>query len=320
MTHFADQHCEIALVEVGMGGRYDCTNIITPRVSIMSTVHYDHTRVLGETLADIAFHKSGIIKPGVPAVAGEMAADALKVVEAEAARQNARLVRLGRDVSYQPISVSQHAGRFSYRGLNMSLSDLEIGLLGAHQFANATLALAALELYADDSGINLSEEAVRKGLKQVRFAGRLEVMHHSPMVVLDGAHNEEKISALVTALPEVFRYQQLILVLGMLETKNALLVLEQLAALADVIITTAPKVTGKPAISPDDLADMARQVGARAVRAGGAPLEALTQALDMAGPADLVLVTGSLYLIGQVRSYWYNMREIVEQRTMFPHP
>lgn len=318
MTHFADQRCQIGVIEVGMGGRYDCTNIITPQASIISTVHYDHTRVLGETLEEIAFHKSGIIKPGVPAVAGEMAADALKVVQAEAARQASRLVRLGQEVRYQPLDVSQHAGRFSYQGLGRSLANLEIGLLGAHQFANATVALAALELYADERGITLPEDAIRQGLKRVRFAGRLEVMQHEPAVVLDGAHNEEKMSALIAALPEVFHYKRLILVLGMLETKNAISILKRLAALADAIVTTAPIVKGKPAVPADELAKMAQQAGAHTVYAGGEPIEALDQALSLAGPDDLVVVTGSLYLIGQVRLHWYSVEKILEQRTMFP--
>ncbi|MBN1311125.1 MAG: bifunctional folylpolyglutamate synthase/dihydrofolate synthase [Anaerolineae bacterium] len=319
MTHFADQLCRIGVIEVGMGGRYDCTNIITPQVSIISTVHYDHTRVLGETLEEIAFHKSGIIKPGVPAVAGDMAADALKVVEAEAARQGSRLVHLGRDVHFQTIDVSQHGGRFSYQGLGRSLADIEIGLLGAHQCANATLALAALELYAEKRGITLTEEAVREGLRRVHFAGRLEVMQLKPMVVLDGAHNEEKMRALIATLPEVFHYKRLILVLGMLETKNAGSILSRLATLADIVVTTAPIVKGKPAISADELAEMAHEAGAHTVHVGGKPFETLKQTLDLAGPDDLVLVTGSLYLIGQVRPYWYRMEKIVEQRTMFPH-
>lgn len=319
MTHFSDQRCRIGVIEVGMGGRYDCTNIITPQVSIISTVHYDHTRVLGETLEEIAFHKSGIIKPGVPAVAGDMPADALKVIEAEAAQQGSRLVRLGQDVRFHPIDVHQRGGRFSYQGLGQSLADLEIGLLGAHQFANAAVALATLELYADQRGITLTEEAIRQGLERVRFAGRLEVMQHQPMVVLDGAHNEEKMSALIAALPEVFRYKRLILVLGMLETKNAGSILSRLSALADIIVTTAPLVKGKPAIPADELARMALQAGAHPVHSGEDPFEALDQALSLAGPDDLVIVTGSLYLIGQMRSHWYSMEKIVEQRTMFPH-
>ncbi|MBN1427488.1 MAG: bifunctional folylpolyglutamate synthase/dihydrofolate synthase [Anaerolineae bacterium] len=319
LTHFAEQSCQIGFIEVGMGGRYDSTNIITPRVSIISTIHYDHTRVLGETLEEIAFHKSGIIKPGVPVVVGEVSPQALRVVEAEAARQGSRPIRLGRDVHYHPIDISQHGGRFSYHGLGLSLNNLEIGLLGGHQFTNAASALAALEIYADEQGMELQEQSIREGLERVRFAGRLEVVQQKPTVVLDGAHNEEKMSALIAALSEVFHDKRPMMVLGMLETKNALSILSRLATLAKLIITTEPRVKGKPAIPANELAKIAREAGARATYEGGTPLEALEHAIGIAEPDDLIVVTGSLYLIGQVRPYWYRMEEIVGQQTMFPY-
>jgi dihydrofolate synthase/folylpolyglutamate synthase len=319
MKSFAERGCDVGVIEVGMGGRYDCTNVVTPRVSAITTIHYDHIRVLGDTLAEIAGHKAGIIKPGVPSVAGEMLPEALSVIEAEAAGKGSRLVRLGREVSYQPLEVSRRGGRFSYRGLAVSFDDLHVGLLGAHQFANAATALAALELYAEQSGAILDEASVREGLASVRFAGRLEVMQQNPTVVLDGAHNEEKVGALVTALPEVFRYRRLILVVGMLEAKNARPIMGRLAELADIIITTAPRVRGKPAIPSSEMAAMARRTAGREVVDGGEPLSALDQALMMAGPDDLVVVTGSLYLIGTARSRWHTVEDIIARGTMFPN-
>lgn len=316
---FAEQRCDVGVIEVGMGGRYDCTNVITPRVSAITTVHYDHIRVLGDTLQEIAGHKAGIIKPGVPAVAGEMLPEALSVLEAEAAKQRSRLVRLGHEVSYQPLEVGERFGRFSYRGLHVSYDDLQLGLLGAHQFANAATALAALELFAEQTGSPLDEAAVRRGLADVRFAGRIEVMQHHPTVVLDGAHNEEKVGALAAALPEIFHFSRLILVLGMLEAKNAAPIVGQLAGLADRIVTTAPKVRGKPAIPSADLAGMARGAGHAEILDGGDPSSALDQALSAAEDGDLVVVTGSLYLIGAARSRWQSVEDILARRTMFPN-
>ena len=319
LRHFADQGCEVGVVEVGMGGRYDCTNIVTPRVSVINTVHYDHTRVLGETLREIAFHKAGIIKPGVPVVVGDVPPEALEQIEAEATRRGARLIRLGRDIHYEPVMLSRNGGRFHYRGLGMRLDDLKVGLLGCHQFANATVALAALELYAQGRGIALTEAAIRKGLAQARFAGRLEVMQHQPAVVLDGAHNQEKMGALITALPKVFDYRRLIMVLGMLETKAAAPILRMLAPLASTLITTAPHVKGKPAIPAEELAALARQNGGQDVRADGEPLDALALATSLAEEDDLVVVTGSLYLIGEVRAHWHSADDIIARRTMFPN-
>lgn len=318
LRHFADQDCQADVIEVGMGGRYDSTNILTPRASAITTVHYDHVRVLGNTLPDIAFHKAGIIKPGIPAVAGEMPPEALAVIEQEVARQGARLIRVGRELSYHLIEVTAQGGRFDYSGLNMEIDDLRIGLLGEHQIANATVALAALELFSDATGVALDEAAIRAGLRQVHFAGRLEVMQEKPRVLLDGAHNEEKVGALVRALHALFERRRLIMVLGLLEAKNAGPILERLGMVADVIITTAPHVKGKPAIPPDEVARFVRQVGKCEVIANGEPLEAVEQALALAADDDLVVVTGSLYLIGTVRERWYPADQIVEARTMFP--
>ena len=316
---FAEQRCDVGVIEVGMGGRFDCTNVVMPRVSAITTVHYDHIRVLGDTLQEIAGHKAGIIKPGVPAVAGEMLPEALTVLEAEAARQGSRLVRLGHEVRYDPLEVGERLGRFTYHGLNVTWDDLHVGLLGAHQFANAATALAALELFAESTGLPLDETAVRQGLAEVRFAGRIEVMQHRPTVVLDGAHNEEKVGALAAALPEIFHFDRLILVLGMLEAKNAGPIVERLADLADLIVTTAPKVRGKPAIPSTELADMARGAGRAEVLDDGDPAAALDRALAAAGQNDLVVVTGSLYLIGAARSRWQSVEDILARRTMFPN-
>ncbi len=319
LRYFADQGCATGVIEVGMGGRFDATNIVTPRVSVITTVHYDHTRVLGETLGEIAYHKAGIIKPGVPVVVGEVPSVAWEVIAGEAAQRGARIVKLGRDVRYRAIEVSQHGGRFSYEGLSLHLDDVHVGLLGAHQFANAAAALAALEVYADGQGLALDEQAIRAGLAGARFAGRLEVMQTGPLVVLDGAHNEEKMSALIAAVPQVFSQRRRVLVLGMLEAKAVEPIMRKLAAIADTVVTTYPRVKGKPALPAGELARLAERFGVRQALAEDEPTAALEKALALAGPDDLVLVTGSLYLIGQVRSHWHRIDEIVGQRTMFPN-
>lgn len=319
LRHFANRGCRLGVVEVGMGGRYDATNVVTPQVSVITTVHYDHTRVLGETLEEIAFHKAGIIKPGVPVVVGEVPDVAWGVIEAEAQRNGSRVIRLGRDVGYDPLRISQAGGWFTYHGIDLELENIELGMLGAHQFANATAALAALEVYAAAQGTPLDEAALRAGLAQARFAGRLEVMQHHPLAVLDGAHNQEKIDALLAAVPQVFDYERLILVLGMLEAKTVEPIMAALAETADVMITTYPRVKGKPALPAEELAELARRAGLAEAEAIDAPLDALRRGLEIAGPHDMVLVSGSLYLIGQVRSHWHGRDAIVAQHTMFPN-
>ncbi len=319
MRHFADAGCEVGVIEAGLGGRYDATNVVTPCVSVITTVHYDHIRVLGETLDAIAFHKAGIIKPGVPVVVGEVPGVAWDVIEKESLQRGARVIRVGRDVQVEPLELSQRGGRFNYRGMKLNLQDATVGLLGGHQIANAAVALAALELYASAEGLTLDEEAVRRGLLQARFAGRLEVMQDRPLAVLDGAHNQEKIDALLAAVPEVFDYERLILVLGMLEAKTVTPIMRALAGAAQGVVATHPQVKGKPAIPADELAALAKQAGVETVEAEPEPLAALGRALDLAQPGDLVLVTGSLYLIGMVRSHWHSTEAVMRQRTMFPN-
>jgi dihydrofolate synthase/folylpolyglutamate synthase len=259
------------------------------------------------------------MKPGVPAVVGDLLADAMAVVEDEAARYGTRLIRVGREIAREVRGLSEQGGLFTYRGLRLNMDDVEVGLPGEHQIDNAVTALAAVEVFADSQQIALDEGALREGLRSVRFAGRIEVMQHDPTVILDGAHNEEKIEALVATLRNLYRYERLILVLGMLESKNAEPIVRTLASLADRIITTAPSVKGKPAIPADTLAATAREIGTAHVVADGGPLESLQQALREARPRDLVVVTGSLYLIGEVRSHWHSAEAIVERRTMFPN-
>lgn len=322
LRHFFDQDCDSAIVEVGIGGRYDSTNIITPRVSVINTVHFDHMRVLGNELPAIARHKAGIVKPGVPVVVGRMPDIALGVIWDEARRNGARLIQVGETIHVRVQEIGPQGSRFSYEGLELKLDDLHIGMLGAHQVDNAATALAAVEVYAGQAGLTLEEEAIRTALKSARFAGRLELMAVEPTVVLDGAHNEEKMSALTAAIEQVFDYDRLIVVLGMLETKAARPIVEKLARLSSAMITTCPRVLGKPAIKADALADLAREAGIDSVEAVEEPLAALHRALEIARPGDLVVVTGSLYLIGTVREHWHTAAEIVARRTMFPngHP
>jgi dihydrofolate synthase/folylpolyglutamate synthase len=239
-------------------------------------------------------------------------------IESEARQRGARLLRLGREIQVQPARFSLEGGAFSYQGVDRKLDDLQIGLLGRHQVANAAVALAALEVFSSTHGIDLDEGAIRRGLAKARFAGRLEIMQNQPTVVLDGAHNQEKIGALVSAIPEVFRYRRLVLVLGMLETKHAGPILRALGSLADTLIATSPEVKGKPAVPADELAAMAREHGIQSAVAVDAPREALAQALALAEADDLVVVTGSLYLIGEVRSHWFTAEAINRAHTMFP--
>lgn len=302
--YFALRRVDVAVIEVSTGGRYDWTNTISPDVAIVTTVGPDHLTTLGPTLADVAFHKAGIIKRGTPAVTGVRSPE-LRVIENEAARGGSRLFRLGVEFDMDVRRCTDTGTVFDYRdrGGGAALIGLETGMLGRYQAFNASLALAALKARAEERGETLDEGAVRDGLRLARLPGRMELIQHSPDVLLDGAHNPEKAAALAASLAEIFPDRRLILVIGALSTKDIAGVLAPFTAQARHAIVTAPHVLGKPSLDPERLAQAATGLSIP-VTVDPAPASALKQAMSMAKRTDLVCVTGSLYLVGEVRSFW----------------
>lgn len=300
--HFAEQQAEFGVIEVGVGGRYDATNVVQPEVAVITTVDFDHTDVLGQTLAEIAGHKAGIIKPGRPAVTGVRRSAALAVVEAEAARVGAPLWRLGQEFSYEVEASSEQGSVLTWRGPGDPISGLEVRLLGEHQCFNAALAVAAARALAR-RGADVSEAAVRAGLAAARLPGRLEVLRRDPLLLLDGAHSPEKMRSLRRAVERLFRYRRLLLVFGVLRSKDVDAILREVLPLADQVFTAAAPVAGKPACAPEELAARVAALGGRALPSP-TPGAALEAALAAAGPQDLVCVAGSLFLVGVVRAWW----------------
>jgi len=307
LAHFAAAGVDWAVVEVDMGGRYDPTNLVEPVVAVITTVDYDHVVPLGRTLAEIAWHKAGIIKKGVPVVTGASQPEVLRVLHEESERQAAPLLRVGQDTHYAIRRLDQDGGWFDFHGLDETRWDnLHVSLLGAHQVANAAAAITALQAAQRYSRLAIAEPAIREGLEQARFPGRLEIVQRDPLVVLDGAHNPEKMDKLRQALTSLFAYSRLILVLGMIASKDFAGVISLIAPLADRLILTAPWVPGKEPVDPAKIARYLHEQGVPAtVTCESDPLQAVELALTTAGPDDLVCVTGSLYLLGQVRERWY---------------
>ncbi len=308
-AYFARKAVDFAAIEVGMGGRYDFTNVLRPLVAVITNVGYDHTRSLGETLPEIAYHKAGIAKENTPLVTSATQPEVLAVIEAECRQKNARLTRLGKEIDYLAKRVDQGGGIFDYVGEGTSYRDLQVSLLGDHQIINATVAVGAIEALKD-SGILIAEEAIRHGLREARFSGRLEIMQTNPTVVLDGAHNPEKTQKLKEALLKLFTYERLILVLGVLAAKESSQIVDQLTPLADLVITTTPDVIGKPPTDPEELATRVRSLGKEAICEPKGAL-AIERALSLARPGDLICVTGSLYLLGEIREHWIRQEEVL---------
>jgi len=297
-TYFAEEGVDIVVVEVGMGGRLDSTNVITPLVSVITNIDMEHMEYLGDTLEIIAGEKAGIIKPGVPVVTGATQPGALGVIERRAAEQKTRAFRLSVDFKAGNISSGQEQV-FDYNGINASSDRLSIAMLGRHQVDNACLALAAVECLRK-AGITVDEAAMRRGLAETHWEGRLERVARTPDIYLDGAHNPASALVLAQAVKTMKRsYTRLILVIGILGDKDYRGIITELVPLADHVIVTRPDYAR--AMEPSVLA-----AEVRALHSSVATAETVSRALavakETAKPDDLVLVTGSLYVVGDARA------------------
>jgi dihydrofolate synthase / folylpolyglutamate synthase len=297
--HFARQPVDLAVVEVGTGGRLDATNVLSPSASVITPISYDHTLTLGSTLTSIAAHKAGILRQRRPAILAPQADEARRVIEAEAERLGASLDEVGRDWRWFPES----------EGIRVESShpDFEplrthVGLLGDHQRDNATVTVATL--HAVKSGFNVPRPAIESGLRNVEWPGRLQVLSERPLVVLDGAHNAASAEVVQRALATVFEFDRLIIVIGLSEGKDALGVLNPLAPRADRLLLTRSK--HERSADPEPLAALAQTVapGAQTVVFRDAA-NAFDAALAEARPGDMVLITGSLFLVGEALAWWH---------------
>ncbi len=232
--HFAEQKVDLAIMEVGMGGRLDSTNVANSLVGAITNISLDHREHLGNTLPEIAGEKAGIIKPGLPVVTGEKRKYVRDVFESVADNLGAKIYCLGRDFKVRTLA----SGEFSYFGLNRDLKRLTLKLLGPHQIRNAAVALASLELLAD-KGFDFSEMDIREGLKNVSWPGRAEVFSGSPDVMLDGAHNPGAASALADLLAQM-DYKRLYLVLGIMADKDIPRIMAPLLPKAKSVFLTRP--------------------------------------------------------------------------------
>ena len=289
--YFARRKVDVAVVEVGLGGRLDATNLVRPVVSLISTISKDHEAYLGSDLLSIAREKGGIIKQGIPAVCGALPTEVAALLKDIADERAAPAYFLGRDFIFS----LKNEDRFDYRGLKWRLSDLDIALRGKHQKRNAALALAGLEIAAREFPVN--ESALREGLKTVRWPGRFEILRDKPTIVLDGAHNGEGVRALIEEL-ESFREQRTVrLLFAAMEDKDWRLMLEGFSEVVDEIVLT--RVNMERCADPFYLASqLSGKIPHRAI--GNAP-SALEHILDRAESDDIILIAGSLYLIGEMR-------------------
>ncbi len=302
--YFARAEVDVAVIEVGLGGRLDATNVLMPEVSVITSLSLDHTYLLGDTLADIAREKAGIIKPGVPVVSAPQRAEAIRVIEEISKGRDAPLVEIGRDWDYEPGLADLEGQAFTVRRIADGGSALDgeywIPLLGRHQLENAVSAVAALDVLRR-RGFQVSTGAVREGLGAVRWPGRLEILGQDPLVVVDCAHNPYSARMLRKALAEWFPGRQWVLLFGASADKDVAGMLDALLPISEYVIVT--RSDHPRAAAPIELADVVASVG------GGAEVsvnvrKSLRRGLAMMDPGNGLLATGSIFLVADVREAW----------------
>jgi dihydrofolate synthase/folylpolyglutamate synthase len=327
--YFKEQAVDFLVLEVGMGGRLDATNVVTPVVSVITPVSLDHQQYLGNTLTDIAREKCGIIKPGIPVVTGPQEPETMKVIEEISNSKGCSLTKvINTEVNIPPYMISYRLVNNDVKSMIFDLKTpqnsylgLEIELMGRHQLDNAATAVGVVEELRF-TGIDIKRNAIYSGLKEVKWPGRLEILNERPTILIDGAHNIAGVKTLKQTLVQHFSNKKKILVLGILKDKDYKEILKDIVTVADIIISTAPE--NPRALSAAKLSDIisdlfndtvirvdSRDAGIDKNACSAMSIKVYTEenieaavklAHSLAAPEDMIIFAGSLYLIGHVRT------------------
>jgi dihydrofolate synthase/folylpolyglutamate synthase len=295
LVHFARQGTDLDILEVGMGGRLDATNVVSPALCMITNISLEHQEFLGDTLLDVAREKAGIIKSGAPLLTGAEQPQVVELFERTCREQGVPCYRLGRD-----FDCWRTASGLSCSGMGLDLQHLRISLSGEHQARNAALAIAGAKLLRD-GGYRISDRDIEAGLKQTRWTGRMQVVARDPLIVLDGAHNPAAAETLASSIRSGFSFRRLILVLGIMADKNVEHMLAALLPASDYAIHTRPVYPR--ALDPSELQRRARPWAVSGEAVPDLP-GALRRALEVACAEDLILVTGSLFTVGEALTFF----------------
>lgn len=307
---FGREKADVQVLETGMGGRLDSTNIVDPDVCIITSISLDHTQVLGESLSQIASEKAGIIKRGSIAVSAPQQPEAMKVIVEKCHELNVPLITIGKEIRWRPRSSDLNGQVFSVAG-NLGDYKLFIPLIGDHQMDNASLAVAALEVLKQ-VGLRISTPEILKGFAAVRWPARLQIMKKAPLVIIDGAHNVDSIQKILGSIRQHCTYKRAFVIFGSSADKDIAGMAKELAHFADRTVLT--RSAHPRAAAPRSLADIFSAAGVKAdVRKNIA--EALENILSIADKQDLILVTGSLFLAADAGK---NLGKLHKKRTPPP--
>lgn len=293
LIYFQSRQVDIAVMEVGLGGRLDATNVCRPEVSVITNISLEHTNYLGKTIAAITAEKAGIIRPGGICITGASQNKALEVISSVCQHNKARLYRLGHDFKI----VRRDEREADYTGIKRRIKALNLSLRGAHQWSNAALALATLEVL-HENGFVVSDRSIRRGLEKTRWEARLEVLCRHPLFIIDGAHNPAGIAALLRALEYDFPGRRLILIFAALADKDYRRMMQKIVPRTATVIL--PQLKSDRAVNTGELAGIVKGLGVKAHEVPDV-CQAVSVAMSQAGKGDMILAAGSLYLAGEIK-------------------
>lgn len=298
--YFGEGHADVVLVEVGLGGLVDSTNVVTPVVSVITTIGLDHMHILGNTLEEIAFQKAGIIKPGVPVVTGNIPPEALQVIEEVADENGSKMIQFKHDYFISKWKTLPTWGeQFTFEDDFICLRQATISMLGEHQVENAAQAIEALRVYSHETGLAIGHEAMLRGLKQAFWPGRMEKINDEPLIIMDGAHNEPAMKRLVATLKQDFAQQEIYVIFAALEDK----------AVAEMLGLVQQLPNSQLTVTSFDYPRAAKAEVLAENLSGNYQVEenwqtALVETINEMDDSSVLVITGSLYFISEVRHYF----------------
>ena len=293
--YFFIENVDIAVIEVGLGGRLDSTNVIHPIISVITSISYDHMQILGDTLEKIAFEKAGIIKSGVPVVLYPQENESLNVFEEVSRDRGSKLIKVGKNCT-EFIGLNEFNQKIEIQTSN-ELYDIELSLLGEHQKLNCATAIYVIE-ELQKMGFKITKDDIKNALKNIKWPGRLEILNNKPLIVIDGAHNIDGIKNLKASIEKYFNYGKMILILGILADKQVVEMVKTIVPLAKKVITVTPH---------SDRAQLCHELKkvVKLIQPDCIAIEdyesAFKKGLSFCSESDILLISGSLYMVGDMR-------------------
>jgi dihydrofolate synthase/folylpolyglutamate synthase len=300
--HFSEQEVDFAILEVGMGGRLDATNVVQALISVITNVSLEHTYVLGNSVLEIAEKKAGIIKKGGVLITATQDDEVYKLFSTVCEKVGSRIFRVGKDLKFNRLTRDLEGQIFHLDGISRHYDRLFIPLLGKHQLLNAASAVGAVEAL-NYRGIEIPVKAFHEGLRSVKWPGRLEVVQENPLVVIDGAKDVEATRAIKESLLEDFQYPRRVAVVSISSDKNIPEMIGHLTQAVDSFIITAHSVMGRAA-EPETIGSEIEK-RSKPYRIETDIKKAIKGAIDITGEDGMVLIVGSVFLVGEAREIWY---------------